>query len=369
MGSSLDGTRPAADGGVFQRRYSGPVIDAHCHFDRSTASRAGELMAATGIDSAIHFWDLQWPPQPFAAEGAEFRQAPDRLFRCHVPDLSTVGVPGDEERLDRALRDAAAAGAVAVKLWKNLGLWLEDRDGARLAVNDARLEPIWEAAAAVGLPIVIHQADPPGFFEPIDDRNPRRPELEMRPEYWHGTKYAQPGQIHEELEAVIAGHPATTFVGLHFGCFMELADVDRMLGAYSNYWIDTATSIADLGHESAWRKVREIVLAHSDRVIFGTDLIRTHDFDLPGLDGSWEIDPTEARWRPLEFYRRHWRFFETAESEIPHPLPFQGDWTVTGLDLPTAVLERLYVDNALSVFAIPEPVARALRPQRELPRR
>jgi hypothetical protein len=53
-----------------------------------------------------------------------------------------------------------------------------------------------------------------------------------------------------------------------------------------------------------------------------------------------------------EYFERHWRFFETSERALEHPMPDQGAWTVTGLDLPDEVLERLYLENARAVLRL-----------------
>jgi hypothetical protein len=138
---------------------------------------------------------------------------------------------------------------------------------------------------------------------------------------------------------------------------MRWSEVDRMLRDHPNYYVDTATTIADMGRGDAWEAVRAVILAHPERVIFGTDLIRTKVFDLPGPDGGWGAaggtDGADRRWDLGEFYARHWRFFETGDPGLAHPLPIQGDWTVTGLDLPHEVLRALYHDNAQRVFKLP----------------
>jgi hypothetical protein len=150
--------------------------------------------------------------------------------------------------------------------------------------------------------------------------------------------------LHEELEILVASHPATRFVGLHFGSFMTWAEVRRMLDAYPNYHVDTAAAIADMGAGDV-TEVRDIVVAHADRVIFGTDLLRTRMIEMPDLGPE--------RWSLGEYFERHWRFFETGESGLEHPMPDQGAWTVTGLDLPAGVLARLYCENARAVFRLP----------------
>ncbi|HET6507821.1 MAG TPA: amidohydrolase family protein [Baekduia sp.] len=342
-------------------------MDAHCHYDATTAGRVEEILDLAGLEGAVHLWDVEWPPPGFEAEGKAWAEALPRLHRCHVPDLSRLGEQGSEAALDRELRAAAAAGAVGVKLWKNLGLWLDDAAGERVSVDDPRLDAIWEAAADTGLPIAIHVGDAPAFFAPLDQRNPRLEELRAHPEWWYGSEeFPSLRQIHEEFEAVVASHPNTMFVGLHFGCFMRWADVDRMLGSYPNYHVDTATTIADMGADDAWETVRAVILGHPDRVIFGTDLIRTKPFDLPSADGGWAVGDdsareSPARWDLAEFFSRHWRFFETSETGLQHPLPIQGPWTVTGLDLPDEVLRGLYWDNAHRVFKLPRTAGLEVR--------
>jgi amidohydrolase family protein len=94
------------------------------------------------------------------------------------------------------------------------------------------------------------------------------------------------------------------------------------LAAYANYYVDTAAAIADIGAGESAADVREIVVGHRDRVIFGTDLLRTRTIEMPDLG--------RRRWSLREYFERHWRF-----------------------DLPDDVLKRLYVENARAVFRLP----------------
>jgi hypothetical protein len=330
-------------------RYRGPVIDAHCHYDATTRSLAANVNQLGGLEMAIHLWDTSWPPHGPVEEACDWGGLEPALLRCHNPDLGGVGAAGYEAALERGLRDAAEHGCVGIKVWKHLGLWIEDVSRERLAVDDARLDVLWDVAADLRLPVAIHVGDPPAFFAPLDEHNPRIEELRVHPEWWYGGgEFPTLEQIHEEFESVVASHPRTTFIGVHFGCFMAWRDVRRMLATYANYRVDTAAAIADMGAGGV-TEVRDIVTSFPDRVIFGTDLIRTRDFDMPDLGEA-------GRWALADFFDAHWRFFETAEARLPHPLPAQGDWTVTGLDLPDDVLHRLYWRNAAEVFRLPVPV-------------
>lgn len=327
-------------------RHRGEVIDAHCHYDVSTRARVHHVNRLGGLTAAIHLWDCRWPPTRPDAEATAWRRLEPALLRCHVPDLSEVGAPGFERALERGVRVAAEHGAVGIKVWKNLGLWLRDRSGRRVAVSDPRLEGLWAAAGELGLPVAIHTGDPPAFFAPLSDDNPRIAELRRHPEWWYGGgEFPSLARLHEELELVVARHAATRFIGVHFGCFMSWADVRRMLDTYPNYHVDTAAAIADMGRGDV-TEVRDVIVAHRERVIFGTDLLRTQAIEMPDLGGR-------RRWSLREYFERHWRFFETSEAGLEHPMPAQGAWTVTGLGLPDDVLARLYAENARAVFRLP----------------
>jgi hypothetical protein len=328
-------------------RYRGEVIDAHCHYDDSTRDRVHLVNRVGGLTAAIHLWDCRWPPTRPDVEAAAWAHLEPVLLRCHVPDLSAVGARGFERGIERGLRVAAEHGAVGVKVWKNLGLWLRDASGRRVAVSDPRLKGLWATAGELGLPVAIHTGDPPAFFAPLSDENPRIEELRKHPSWWYGGGgFPSLERLHEELEIVVARHPATRFVGVHFGCFMSWAEVRRMLATYANYHVDTAAAIADMGAGDV-AAVRDIVVTHADRVIFGTDLLRTEAIEMPDLGPD--------RWALREYFDRHWRFYETSEAGLEHPMPDQGAWTVTGLDLPDDVLARLYVENVRAVFRLPAP--------------
>ena len=87
---------------------------------------------------------------------------------CHV-DLRAIGRPGfDAEVLVESLRRSREAGARGLKIWKDLGLGIRDESGRLVLPDDERLAPVFAAAGELGLPVLIHTADPVAFFEPVD---------------------------------------------------------------------------------------------------------------------------------------------------------------------------------------------------------
>jgi predicted TIM-barrel fold metal-dependent hydrolase len=322
-----------------------PAVDAHNHLgspfsgdwtSRSAADLA-EALDAAGIEAIVDL-DGGW--------GDDLRGEIDRWQRP-LPGRVAVFAGLDYERWAQdpafgeseaaRLRDGVAAGARGLKVWKTLGLRARGPDGRLVAVDDPRLDPLWATAGELGVPVTIHVADPIAFFEPLDETNERWDELQAHPD-WHFWPTRPPGH-HDEpgyppfdelidgLEAVIARHRATTFIGAHVGCAAEdLARVDRMLGAYPNWNVDIAARVAELGRQP--RRARELFMRWPDRILFGVD-----------------SSPEPA------FYAVHYRFLETEDESFAYDVddgepPTQGRWAIHGLGLPDEVLRQVYRDNA-----------------------
>jgi predicted TIM-barrel fold metal-dependent hydrolase len=239
------------------------------------------------------------------------------------------------------LRDSVARGARGLKVWKVLGLRARDPSGALVAVDDARLDPLWDAAAALDVPVVIHIADPIAFFEPLDATNERFEELRAHPD-WHfwptrpasareASGYPPFDELLAAFDRLLTRHRATTFVGAHVGCAAEDLDlVSRLLADHPNLSVDIAARLAELGRQPY--TAREFFVRHADRILFGVDMAP---------------DPDE--------YAIHYRFLETFDESFDYgtdPVPGQGRWQIHGIGLPHDVLRRVYRDNARRVLRL-----------------
>ncbi len=326
-------------------RYRGPVIDIHTHYDTDTREHALAVNRLAGLAAAIHLWDVTWPPRPYAEDLDAWRALEPGLMRCHVPDLTAIGDLAFEARVVAELREAASLGCVGLKVWKAFGLKTCDTSGRRVPVDDPRLDVLWAASGELELPVLIHVGDPPEMWDPPTAENPRANDLGAGTEWWYSEGgFPALAQIHEEFERLVARHPATTFIGAHFGCFLSTSELDRWLATYPNFYFDTAAAISEIGRGDV-QSAREIFLRWPDRCLFGTDLVRMSAFDYP--------DYGAQRWDLEEYFKVHWRFFETPERDLPHPIPEQVPWRVTGIDLPDHVLQALYAGNAMRLYRLP----------------
>jgi hypothetical protein len=166
-------------------------------------------------------------------------------------------------------------------------------------------------------------------------------------------------EVVEALQRVIARHPGTTFVCVHFGNNPEdVAWVDRQLDAHANMMIDVAARLPEIGRGDPAR-LREFFVKHQDRIVFGTDF-QVWERLILGSAGDAER-PTDVE--AVTFFDKMHRFFATADRDWPHMTPIQGNWTISSIDLPPAVQRKIYFDNARRLLAarLPAPVLRAKR--------
>lgn len=323
-------------------RREQPVIDMHTHVSADQVDEAVEVMDRAGLEAVVDISPSHG--ERFERKLDAFGEYPDRFALFGGIDFDDFDRNGWLDReLDRIDR-IAERGAVGIKVHKALGLGYEDSSGNRIPVDDERLAPLFERIGELDLVLAFHIADPKAFFEPRTPGNERWAELSENPDWWWGDREEHPydwWQLVRQLENVIDRHPETTVLGVHWGCAAEevgyVADVMR---DNPNYIVDVAARVPEIGRHRP-DLVHDVFVEFQDRILFGTDMIVRDKLVLGAPDGEdHDYDEVEA------FYDAHWRYFETAEEEIAHPTPIQGDWTVDAIDLPREVLRKFYVDNA-----------------------
>jgi hypothetical protein len=291
-----------------------------------------DLMDRCNVAHIVNL-DGRWGAELRANLGRYDDAHPDRFSTFAHVDWSVLAAGGPAggdatAAMVAQLRASAAMGAKGLKVWKDLGLAVRDRRGELVLPDDPRVQPVFATAGELGLPVLIHVADPIAFFQPLDGRNERLEELAAHPDWWFG----RPGlptfdRLIDALEAVVESHPSTTFIGAHVGCAAEdLGRVSRMLAAYPHFAVDLGGRMAELGRQP--RAARRLILDHPDQVLFGTD--------------QFPVEEVE--------YHRWFRFLESADECFAYAAedepPPSGRWDVSALDLPAAVLPGLYAGNA-----------------------
>ncbi len=199
-----------------------------------------------------------------------------------------------------------------------------------MSVDDARLDPLWQAAGELQLPVLIHVADPVAFFDPLDSTNERWEELNAHPDWQFPSPPFPPfNAITDAFANLISRHPQTTFIGAHVGCYSEnLAWVSALLDRCPNFYVDISARISELGRQPY--TARRFFLNYPDRILFGSDTVAN-----------------------VKAYQRYYRFLETDDEYFDYglsKLPAQGRWQIYGVFLPDDVLEKVYRLNAERVM-------------------
>jgi predicted TIM-barrel fold metal-dependent hydrolase len=349
------------------------IIDLHQHIDFTTQhlARAVKIMDAAGIGLAVN---LSGGTVTGSKEGeSEFERNkkltealfPGRFLLCMNLDYAGWDQPDYYQRAAEQVEKGHRLGAAGLKEYKRLGLYLKDGKGQLIKVDDPKLDAVWKRCGELNMPISIHVADPKAFWLPYDEKNERWNELKDHKSWWFGdsSKFPPWKELLESLNHVIARHPKTTFVCVHFANNAEeLEWVDAALDRYPNMMADLAARIPELGRHDP-DQVNRLFTKHQDRILFASDF-QVYDRLILGSSGN-EPAPSDAD--AEVFFAKEWRWLETRDKNWPHMTPIQGDWKISSIGLPPAVLRKIYFDNARKLLArsLPLPAAQATRTTRD----
>jgi predicted TIM-barrel fold metal-dependent hydrolase len=323
----------------------GPVIDSHTLIapDDESMGRAVALFDKVGVTKFCNKNAGYLGSKRFEQTLRVKERLKGRFAFFANPDWKGVDDEGWGDREAKRLNEEVRLGAKGLKIFKVLGLTLRDSQGKLLHVNDRRLDPIFEAAAKLNAIIAIHTGDPKAFFEPPTPDNERYEELQLAPGWsFFGKDYPPRDQLLAERDDILARHPKTTFLLIHLANKPE--DIDyaaSLLDRFPNVFVDTSARVPEFGRLPT-EKLRAFFVKYQNRILFGTDFGVSHDSYHLGSVSKTKTTFDDA----VEFYRAHYRFFETDLKQIDHPTPIQGRWKVNAVHLPESVLRKLYYENA-----------------------
>lgn len=329
------------------------VVDVHVHLAPDATERLEQLMGRWHFDHVVNLSGGH-PGRGLEEQLAAAKRAKGRVSVFTTLPYREAMRPGYGERMAQKLREAAALGARGLKIAKALGLGMPGPDGKLLPVDDPGLDPVFEAAGELGLPVAIHSGDPRAFWQPVDASNERADELRAHPGW---SNYGEPvpsfDEILAQLERRVARHPKTKFISVHFGNCAEDPDrVARWLRRYPNLYIDTAARIPEMGRHPP-EKMRAFFVEFQDRILYGSDLGVGPEPE-PLFLGSEGPEPATEREEKL-FFGATRRYFESADRDFDHPTPIQGKWKISGVNLPRDVLVKIYAKNAMRLIKLDLP--------------
>jgi uncharacterized protein len=253
------------------------------------------------------------------------RSKPNRFVVFTNMDFSAIDDAEWQSRMLRQLEDDVRKGAKGLKIYKSLGMFTKDSKGNRVRINDPRIGPVWDKCAELGIPVLIHSADPKQFWQPIDKNNERWLELKLHPGRRHDSDDVKWETIIAEQHDVFRKHPKTIFINAHLGWFgNDLKKLSSLMDEFPNMYTEIGAVIAELGRQP--RTARAFMVKYQDRILFGKD--------------SWVPDE----------YETYFRVLETADEYFPYHKRYHAFWRMYGLDLPDDVLKKVYYKNAMKII-------------------
>lgn len=351
-----------------------PIIDAHTHILPEYVKLAVEVMDRLGIETCVN---LAW--HDGFDEGLErylkaARDHPGRFITFGNLELKRLNEPDFVTRSLEQIRAGARGGMSGLKIYKNLGMEFKKADGTWWRPNDPLLDPIWATCGELGLPILIHSADPPAFWHPVDEHNAWSGVLYGEYAWWtyYRKGYPSPDELLSERADVARRFPQTRFIFPHCGEKADSLDsAAEELDALPNVVYDLSARLPEMGRTRRRADhAREFVVAYADRILFGTDAIYDHTNIPTGRQAqilcqpdALPIDgctPEESYIRTTVAFTRSNIEFLTRET-VQENAPFvrtRRPTALHGLGLPPDTCERILGANARAWIGNRSPLSR-----------
>ena len=314
--------------GTVVKKAKFPFIDVHGHQYRMPEQDL------TPVITAMDTLNMGIMVNLSGRSGAELQKSvknikdhfPNRFVVFANVNFKGVGEDGWAKKTSDQLAEDVKNGARGLKVYKSLGMRNTDSNGKRIPIDDVRLDRIWAKCGELGIPVLIHAADPKSFWDELDGDNERWLELKTHPRRKRDAKNPVPWeQIITEQHNTFRKHPNTQFINAHMGWYANnLGKLGELMDEMPNMHVEIGAIIAELGRQPRFAK--KFITKYQDRVLFGKD-----------------------SWKPEEF-PTYFRVLETDDEYFPYHKKYHAFWAMYGLDLSDEVLKNIYYKNALSLI-------------------
>jgi predicted TIM-barrel fold metal-dependent hydrolase len=259
-------------------------------------------------------------------------------------DTAGWGTADWSKKIVSGLKEDLSKGAITVKIWKNIGMTVRDRNGKFIMVDDNGLDPVIEFIKSKGLPVTGHLGEPRNCWLPLNEMTVSSDSnyFAGNPQY-HMFLHPEYPSYEDQINArdnLLKKYPDLTFIGCHLGSLEWNVDsLAKRLDRYPNMAVDMSARICHLQYQSAQnrKRVRDFCIKYQDRLLYGTDA---------GYSGS--NNPARFKNGMHETWLDDWKYFATDEEMTSDT--FRGKFT--GLQLPKEVVDRIYSMNAIKWYKL-----------------
>lgn len=229
-----------------------------------------------------------------------------------------------------------ADGAVAVKVWKNIGMEFRNKDSVLIMIDDPKFDPIFAHLADIGIPLVGHLGEPKNCWLPLNDMTTKNDSnyFARNPQY-HMFLHPEFPSYEDQMNArnrMLDKNPDLVFIGCHLASLeWSVDELGKWLDKYPNTAVDLAARMGQLFYQTREDriKVREFFIKYQDRLLYGTDII-----DRGGNKESFQNEMHNT-------WLRDWEYLVTKHNLKSDLI----DGEFLGLQLPKEVVNKIYDEN------------------------
>ena len=320
-------------------------IDTHAHINTDEKTMIEEARK-NNFRLMVMVVDVvpEYPPMPeqIRVKLKHFEEDPDVFTWSTAFTLEGWDEPGWVEKVIEKIRKDFDNGALGVKVWKNIGMGEEDKDGNLIMLDDPRFDPIFQFIKDQEKVLLSHAGEPKNCWLPLDEMTVKNdynyfsehPEYHM---YLHPEFPSYEDQINAR-DNMLRKNPGLTFIGAHLASLeWSVDEVAKFLDEFPDAMVDLAERLSHVQYQSQrdYDRVRNFFIDYQDRILYGTDFQQLEDSEPEGLrktmNERWQLD---------------WKYLNTDEEMMVPEL----DGALTGLALPKTVVDKIYRINAERIF-------------------
>ena len=273
-------------------------------------------------------------------------QYPNDIYDITTFETATMDQPGWSDRQIAYLKKSFDSGAVGIKVWKNIGMSLRDKNGRFIMIDDSVFDPIFNYLEKNDIPVIGHIGEPKNCWLPLDSMttNNDRSYFTAHPQYhmFLHPEYPSYDAIIRSRDHLLEKHPNMRFTGAHLGSLeWDVDEIAKRLDRFPHMCVDPAERLGQLEYQSIkdWQKVHDFFVKYQDRIMYGTDL----------EDNASDV-PDRVAAHAHELWLRDWQYFTSGDS-LSSPFVNQK---FKGLHLPKEVIDKIYYQNAEKWYLTPK---------------
>ena len=220
-------------------------IDTHIHLNTDETTFIEQAAADN-----LQFLDIV-DDRPFGVpmneqESIAIKQTkafPQRVEYATTFSVSDFNRDGWQTATIDHIKSSIQNGAIAVKVWKNIGMDLKDSDGKFVMIDNPAFDTILNFLAQNKVPLIGHLGEPRECWLPLSQMVLHKGYYSEHPEY-HMYLHPEFPSYEKQVQArdkMLEKHPDLIFIGAHLGSIeWSLDELSKRLDKYPNMSVDLA---------------------------------------------------------------------------------------------------------------------------------